>query len=135
MTAARSTKAHHMTRDDEISAVREYLILAVERRIGEARAITAVDLLFHLHASIPVSREIIPNTRKLLEMIHELRRNSVVIASCSRGYFTPANAEEAHRYIKDVLQSRAVDLFVTIRAQRQAIFNTYGRQLTMDLRK
>ena len=121
-----------MNTDDQVEAVKEYLIYEIERHIGEEHAIKQGDLLKAMHSSLPMSRDIIPNTRSLLTMIHDLRRSGIVIASGARGYHKPATAKEAHIYLETVLKSRAMDLLQTVRAQKRAIWNEYGRQLQMD---
>jgi len=100
---------------------------------GEDNAIDARSLLSTLWSIYPPARDQIHNTRVLLDVIHDMRRNGCVIASSVHGYFKPRNVTEAYVYLDRIFNSRIFDMFATRRAQKNAIVNEYGRQLPMKL--
>jgi hypothetical protein len=113
---------------------REVIMMIVEDHAGEESAITARDLLLELWAKYPPAREQVTSVRILLDVIHDMRRAGQVIASSTHGYFKPVDVKEAYYYLDHVLSSRALDLFITRRAQKRAIINEYGRQIPMELK-
>lgn len=115
----------------DFSIEKHAIISILQGHVGEQTAIKQGDLLLELHREEYLSIESVPNTRTLLDIIHTMRREGYVIASCSHGYFLPVNFEEANNYVNIVLRSRAHDLLMTIRAQRRAIQAQYSGQMEL----
>ena len=114
--------------------IQEVIMMIVTDHIGEESAITARNLLLQLWDKYPPAHEQVTSVRILLDVIHDMRRAGQVIASSTHGYFKPVDVKEAYYYLEHVLSSRAYDLFITRRAQKQAIINEYGRQIPMELK-
>jgi hypothetical protein len=116
-----------------MNPVHEAIAQCLAWHVGKEYSISAEDLLAHLHLRSEFMRERVAGLRELQAVIHDMRRQGYVVASCASGYFRPRDAAEAYEYLSSVLKSRALDLMVTVRAQRRAIVNEYGRQLRMPL--
>ncbi len=124
-----------MDETDDMEYVKKLISEIVESHQGERKAITGPRLLGQLNSMSKSARALIPNTRTLLDVIHDMRREGRVIGSSAHGYFKPIDAIEAHEYVNRVLVSRRNDLSETITAQEKGIVNTYGQQIPMSFPK
>lgn len=104
----------------------------IEAHTGEDNAVDWRQLLYEVQTYIPEARGVITAQRKLLDVIHDMRRVGYVIGSSQRGYFKPMSRDEAKGYL-NFLASRATDLWVTFQAQRDAISSEYSELRQLEL--